>query len=135
MNKELYKLDRQIQRRYKNRPLLFINDTMKIAGAQAKMQSMLIAGTMYHEKDTKCFIYDEKSKTWKDGIHKANKETKQEFEANKAIKIVEVWANYAISIMNIYSFAFSRKQIKYNFSFKSELIKTFINQLKGINDK
>lgn len=135
MNKELYKLDRQIQRRYKNRPLLFINDAMKIAETQAKIQSMLIAGTMYHEKDTKCLIYEEKSKTWKDGIHKANKETKQEFEANKAIKIAEVWVNYVISIVNIYSFALSGKQTKYNFSFKDELIKTFIKQLKGIHDK
>lgn len=132
MKKAEYKLNRSIQRRYSRHPFLFINDTMKIAEVLAKTQSMLIAGTMYHEKDTKCLIYDEKSKTWKDGIHKANKETKQEFEANKAIKIAEVWVNYTISIANIYSIRFTGKEINYNFSFKNELIKTFINQLKRI---
>ena len=135
MTKKLYKLNRHIQRKYSKHPLLFMNDMIKISSENAKLQTFMIAGQIYNNKDKPCHVYDERTKKWKPSIHKKNEESKEDFEKSKAIKIANIWINYVKSIVDIYSLAFPGKVSNYNI--KNEMIKIFINQLKEVkkNDK
>jgi hypothetical protein len=131
--KFLYKAERKLYRRWQH-PLFFIKDNLAIAFSMAKMQTLLIASQMYHEKDVKCWSRNENTNEWEEGIIKANKESKEDFEAQKNLDIAQVWCNYAIAIVDIYLMAFTGKKSDIKFDFKEEYIKIFIKQLKDLKE-
>ena len=129
--KFLYKAERKLYRRWQH-PLFFINDNLKIAFSMAKIQTLLNASKIYHEKDVKCWTRNEKTNEWEEGIIKANKESKEDFEAQKAFDIAQVWCNYATFVVDIFLMAFTDKKSNIKLDPKEEYIKIFIKQLKDL---
>ena len=131
--KYLYKAERKLYRRWQHSSF-FINDNLAIAFSMAKMQTLLIASKIYHKKDVKCWTKNEKTNKLEEGVIKANKESKEDFEVQKAFDIAQVWCNYAIAVVNIYLMAFTGKKSDIKFDLKGEYIKMFIKQLKDLKE-
>ena len=129
--KFLYKAERKLYRRWQH-PLFFINDNLAITFSMAKMQTLLIASKIYHKKDVKCWTKNEKTNKLEEGVIKANKESKEDFEVQKAFDIAQVWCNYATFVVDMFLMAFTDKKRNIKFDPKEEYIKIFIKQLKDL---
>jgi len=124
-----YKLNNKIKRLFKRQPLIAFFITSNVLLEMAKAQTVVIGCQPYFEVERVGISINHKTGEMKEIIIKKNKKSKQDFEAEKALKIVDVWINCAESLCNLWG-----GKVKFP-SIKETVIKQLLLTLNKIIEK